>query len=209
MAETKKTKAGGKPRLTLPVIVEGRYDKSAILSMFDGLVLVTDGFGIFNSKEKQALLRKVAHKGSIVLTDSDGGGKQIRSFLSGILPKDKIINLFIPEIEGKVRRKTKASKAGLLGVEGVGAEVLMSVFDKFIDKEEAAAVEALSLTAADLYTLGLSGGEDSLRRRDLICRRSGLPTGMRAKAFLAAVNLIFTENEWRKALDEVDFEKDS
>ena len=44
-----------KPRIALPVIVEGKYDKITILSYFDADVFVTGGFSIFNAKEKQAL----------------------------------------------------------------------------------------------------------------------------------------------------------
>ena len=66
------------PHIRLPLIVEGRYDKSAVLGMFSATVITTDGFGIFNSKEKQALIRKIAKDGIIILTDSDAGGKQIR-----------------------------------------------------------------------------------------------------------------------------------
>ena len=99
------------PRLKYPVIVEGRYDKSAILGMFSGVVITTEGFGIFNNDEKRALIRRLCIDKAILLTDSDGGGRQIRSFLAGILPKDRVINLYIPQIEGKERRKTQRSKA--------------------------------------------------------------------------------------------------
>ena len=96
------------PKIKLPIIVEGRYDKSAILGMFSATVVTTDGFGVFNSKQKQMLIRKIAGDGIIILTDSDAGGKQIRSFISSILPKDKIYQLYIPRIEGKEKRKKQA-----------------------------------------------------------------------------------------------------
>ena len=109
-----------KPIIALPIVVEGRYDKSAILSMFSANVITTEGFGIFNSAEKQQLIRKIAGKsGIILLTDSDGGGRQIRSFLTSILPPEKIFQLYIPRIAGKERRKDRPSKEGVLGVEGV------------------------------------------------------------------------------------------
>ena len=76
-----------KYRIDLPILVEGRYDKNTLSQIFEATVIVLDGFGIFNSREKQALVRKIAHDGIIILTDSDAGGRQIRSFLSGILPK--------------------------------------------------------------------------------------------------------------------------
>ena len=113
-----------KLRLKYPIIVEGKYDKNTLSQIFEGVIISVGGFSVFNSKEKQALLRKVARDGIILFTDSDGGGKQIRSFLNGILPREKIHNAYIPKIEGKEKRKTKSSAQGLLGVEGMRPEVL-------------------------------------------------------------------------------------
>ncbi len=87
-----------KKKIPMPVIVEGKYDKNTLCQIFDCRVFTTGGFGIFNSKEKQALLRKIARNGVIILADSDGGGKQIRGFLQSIIPKEKIHNLYIPKI---------------------------------------------------------------------------------------------------------------
>jgi len=68
-----------KPRILFPIVVEGKYDKNTIMQIFDATVITTGGFSIFNSKEKQALLRRLAERGGIILlTDSDGGGRQIR-----------------------------------------------------------------------------------------------------------------------------------
>lgn len=190
------------PSLKMPVIVEGRYDKSAILSIFSGTVITTDGFGIFNSKEKQALVRRISDKGIILLTDPDGGGKQIRSFLTGILPSDKIHQLYVPGIKGKERRKTKASKEGFLGVEGVGAEVLRQLLTPFTDS--AAALPTGGITKTDLYTLGLFGADNSSFKRDLVCDAFRLPHGMNAKALLAALNIITDIEKLRAAVFDVE-----
>ena len=93
-------------KISLPIIVEGKYDKSTLLSIFDTTVVTLGGFGVFNSKEKQKLIRRLADGGVILLTDSDGGGSQIRKFISGLVPKEKIYQLYIPKIEGKEKRKT-------------------------------------------------------------------------------------------------------
>ena len=188
------------PVLRLPVVVEGRYDKSAILGMYSATVITTDGFGIFNSREKQALIKKVAADGIILLTDSDGGGKQIRSFLSGIIPKDKIYHLYVPMIEGKEKRKTHKSRAGLLGVEGVGAEVLRSVLDPFVTDGE---LSRGDITPTDLYALGLSGTDNSAALRDRLCERLGMPTGMSAKALLAALNIVTDLVELTRIVESV------
>ena len=59
--------------IPIPVVVEGKYDKIKLSSVIDANVITTGGFGIFNKKEKLALIRTLAEKGGIViLTDSDG-----------------------------------------------------------------------------------------------------------------------------------------
>ena len=186
------------PRLSIPVIVEGRYDKAAICSMFSATVIATDGFGVFNSKEKQALIRAVCKNGVILLTDSDGAGKMIRGFLSGIIPKDKIYQVYVPAIEGKEKRKAKRSKEGLLGVEGVGADILRPLLAPFTEGEELPVKNEIS--TAELYELGLTGGDNSLELRDKVCLKLGLPRGMGAKAFSAAVSLVTDKEGLEKIL---------
>ena len=196
-----KTDITGIPSIRYPIIVEGRYDKSAILGMYRATVITTDGFGIFNSREKQALIRKIARDGIILLTDSDGGGKQIRAFVSGIVPKDKIFQLYIPCIEGKEKRKTKASRQGLLGVEGVGADVLRRLLDPFTSD---AAVGGGDITPALMFTLGLSGGDASQRKRDAVCKALSLPDGMSSKSFLAALNIITNAQELSALVEQAE-----
>ena len=191
----------GMPRLRLPVIVEGRYDKSAILSMFSGTVITTDGFGIFNSREKQALIRKIAGEGIIILTDSDGGGKQIRSFLTSILPKDKIYQLYIPRIEGKEKRKVHRGKEGIIGVEGVGADILRGLLMPFCGTD--AGIARADMTSFNMFTLGLSGRDNSSALRDGVCRELSLPVGMSAKAFLEALNIVSSLEEVEKIVKKL------
>ena len=186
------------PRINLPIIVEGRYDKSAILGMFSATVITTEGFGIFNSKEKQALVRKISDKGVIILTDSDAGGKQIRSFISSIVPKDKIYQLYIPRIEGKEKRKKQAGREGVLGVEGVGGDVLRKILAPFTTNE--VRERATEITSVDMFNLGLSGGEGASQKRDLLCDALSLPRGMNAKALLSALNIVSTREEIKKLL---------
>ena len=60
-------------RVKEAVIVEGRYDKIRLSSLIDGLIITTDGFGIFKNKEKMNMLRHLARtRGLLVLTDSAG-----------------------------------------------------------------------------------------------------------------------------------------
>lgn len=193
-----------KKRITLPIIVEGKYDKITLASLFDCTVLTTDGFGVFNSKEKQALIRRIAKDGIIVLTDSDGGGRQIRSFLSSILEKDKVHNLYIPRIEGKERRKDKGGKAGTLGVEGMSREVLERVLAPFTDGEKLYTGAGERVTKLDFFEDGLSGGNNSVAMRRALCEAMQLPPDMTANALLEAVNLLYTREEYKSFLATVE-----
>ena len=57
------------------IVVEGRYDKNTLSQVVDAVIIETSGFGVFNNKEKQQLLRTLAEKrGLIVMTDPDGAG---------------------------------------------------------------------------------------------------------------------------------------
>ena len=193
-----------KRKLKYPVIVEGKYDKNTLSQLFDGVILSVGGFSVFNSKEKQSLLRKMARDGIVVLTDSDGGGRQIRSFLSGILPADKIHNAFVPKIEGKEKRKKKASAQGLLGVEGMSPEVLARVLSPFVEDGGRVAKNgengAKMITKLDFFEDGLAGGENSSVRRARLAERFDLPTDMTAKALLEALNLLSDYDGYKRAL---------
>ena len=195
-------------KIKLPIIVEGRYDKSTLSSIFDATVVATDGFSVFNSSEKRALIKKLAERGGIILlTDSDAGGRQIRSFLSGFLPKDKIYHLYIPEVEGKERRKKTSSKAGLLGVEGMSREILEKVLSPFIDAgacdENADKSNAKMLTKLDFFNDGLSGGTDAEEKRYALAKALSLPSGMSAKALIEAINLTVGYEEYARVYKEI------
>lgn len=190
-----------KPRVALPIIVEGRYDKIKLSSIVDADIFTTDGFALFNNKERLHLLQRLASdRGAIVLTDPDGGGRVIRSYLSGALRGERVYHLHVPAVRGKESRKEKAGKAGLLGVEGQEAEVLLSLLAPFFGGE---VTHRAALTKADLYADGLSGGVGSATRRRALCERLSLPPDLSPNALLAAINLLFTEEDYRAALGEV------
>jgi len=190
-----------KLHVSLPVIVEGKYDKIRLSGILDAVILTTAGFGIFNRAETMALIRRLAAPGGvIVLTDSDGAGKLIRSKIASALPKEKVIHLYTPQIPGKERRKSAPSKAGFLGVEGIGDDVLRALFAPFAD--DAPRREVGGITKADLYALGLTGADGSAKRRDKLCRALGLPAGMTPNALLGAVNILFGRTEFLALAEE-------
>ncbi len=189
-----------KLHIDMPVIVEGRYDKNVLLQLLDATVLTTDGFAVFNSKQKQQMLRRICReKGVILLTDPDGGGRQIRAFLLGILPRDKVYQLHIPRVAGKERRKKHASRSGTMGVEGMTPRVLLPLFAPFASDAPPRPVRE-SLTKYDLYTDGLSGKSGAAQLRRCLCLHLGLPDDLTADGLLEALNLLYTPDEYRAAL---------
>ena len=189
-----------KVRINLPIIVEGRYDKSALSGFLDATIITTGGFSIFNNKEKQALLRRISANGVILLTDSDGGGKQIRKFLQGILPPDKIHNLFIPKIEGKESRKRHKSAAGTLGVEGLEKDVILRLLTPFIDGEKVENSGKM-ITKVDFFTDKLTGCEGASENRAWLCRECNLPDDMTPNALLEAMNLLYGYDEYKRIIN--------
>ena len=181
-----------------PVVVEGKYDKIRLSNIIDAQILVTDGFGIFRKEEKRLLLRRLAaERPLIVLTDSDGGGKIIRAHLSGMLPRDRIIPLYIPQIKGKERRKDKPSAAGTLGVEGMEDDLLYELFLPYAqDGDPLARACENPLSKVDFFEDGLTGGANSAAKRDELAARVGLPAGMSANALLEALRLILSYEEY-------------
>jgi ribonuclease M5 len=185
-----------KLKIDLPIIVEGKYDKIKITSIADACVIQTDGFGVFKNSERLSLIRQLAKKSKIiVLTDSDGAGKMIRSHITSAIPKDRLIQLYTPQVKGKEKRKTAPSAEGFLGVEGTETELLRKLLEPFasgISSKEAAREE---ITKLDLFELGLTGGNDSTARRDDLALSLGLPKGMTPNALLAALNVLITKEE--------------
>ena len=193
----------GRIKLTMPVVVEGRYDKIKLLSVIDGIIITTDGFGIYKNKAKQALIRKYAETtGIIILTDSDGAGFQIRNSLKSCIGNGRAVNVYIPDIFGKERRKNKPSKEGKLGVEGIDPDILREAFEK-AGVTGSKAERTLWADKHRLVSDGLSGGDNSSELRKKLCMKLGLPERMTAKALLEALNTLLSEEEYAAALEAV------
>lgn len=184
------------------IVVEGKYDKIKLSSIIDGVVIDTEGFGIFKNKEKQKLLRTLAEKkGLLVLTDSDSAGFMIRNFISSIVPYEYITNAYIPDMYGKEKRKDFASKEGKLGVEGVPTDIIIDALEK------AGAVctftndsESRKVTNLDLFNDGLNGTADSKTNRLKLLKLLELPERLNTKGLLEVINTIMTYDEYKTAV---------
>lgn len=180
-----------------PIIVEGKYDRLRLLSVCDAQIITTDGFGIFKKNEKLALIRRLSLKSPIILlTDSDGAGKLIRSHLTSAISGDRLIQLYIPKIEGKEKRKPEPSAEGTLGVEGMERALLFDLLSPFESAEMLEASKENPLSKTDFYTDGLSGGPDSAAKRDELAQKMSLPSGMTANALLAALRILISYDEY-------------
>lgn len=189
-----------RPRVRELIVVEGRYDKNALLQAVDAAVLETGGFGIFKDRELAAFLRRLAaERGVIVLTDSDGAGFVIRNHLKGILPKEQVKHAYIPDVAGKERRKARAGREGKLGVEGMKPAVLLEALRRcgatFLDGDGAQSRAGREpITKADLLELGLAG-PGSAARRQALQKQLRLPAHLTANGLLEVLNLLYTREE--------------
>lgn len=189
-----------KPKIKEVIVVEGRYDKNALLQVVDATVITTEGFGVFNDKEKVDYLRRLAEKqGVLLLTDPDGAGFVIRNYLKGVLPPQQIKQAYVPDIFGKERRKKKGGKEGKLGVEGMSPAQLLDSLRRSgatILGEESPH-ESAGITSADLMEKGFIGPNSAQKRADLI-KKLQLPQRISTKGLLEALNLILSREEWEK-----------
>lgn len=187
------------------VIVEGRYDKIKLSSVIDGIIIETEGFGIFNNKEKQALIRRLAEtKGLLILTDSDSAGFKIRSFIRGMVPADQIKHAYIPDIFGKEKRKAEPSKEGKLGVEGIRPEIIIEALGKAgVLCEEVDNTPRREITKLDLYEDGLSGRTDSDALRKKLLKHLDLPERLTSNALVQILNTFLTYEEYKTTVREI------
>ena len=153
------------------------------------------GFSVFQNKEKLQALRMLAEKrGLILLTDSDDAGFVIRNRLKSLLPPEQIRQAFVPCVEGKERRKQKSSRQGLLGVEGMTPEVLLTALRNAGATEEVPERKQ-TVTAADLYALGLTGREGSAELRSKLAESLDLPRGISQSDLRKCVSILLTAEE--------------
>ena len=180
------------------IIVEGKYDKQRLKEFIDAPIITTSGFRVFKDKEKQALIRKLSQeRGLLILTDSDGAGLVIRNFLKGIVPADKIKNCYIPQIEGKEKRKSEPSKEGYLGVEGMTPEILKDALVRSgVDVGEGSTSASFDkITKTDMMEMGLSGADNSAVLRKQLMQELGIPTYLSANALLEILNSLYSKKE--------------
>lgn len=189
-----------KYRIQEAIIVEGKYDLHKVKNIFDGIILATDGFGIY---KKSDLLRHLdalsREKGIVILTDGDAAGSRIRSLIKSRV-SGRVLNAYIPDIYGREKRKTAPSAEGKLGVEGMKDEIILEAVRRsgatFLDEE--ALPPPPGITRLDLYEDGFFGREDSAARRKELLALAALPERMNVSALVEAINCFWGREGYRE-----------
>ena len=187
----------GKPKIREVIVVEGRYDKNTLSQVVDASILELGGFGIFNDRERTALLRRLAEtRGIVVFTDPDGAGFMIRNHLRGALQGGRVLHAYVPDVYGKERRKRRAGKEGKLGVEGMKPEVLLLALRAAgaTFEGEGTSVKENNITHADLLELNLIGPGSRAKRAALL-RALALPEHLSTNALLDVLGTLMTREE--------------
>lgn len=188
------------------ILVEGKYDKIRLSALTDAMIIETEGFGVFSDREMQAFIKKTAReKGLMIVTDADAAGFRIRNYVQNIAGDAEIVNIYIPDIYGKERRKEQPSKEGKLGVEGMPTAALEEALRRSgAFTETAGAPERAPITQLDLYEAGLSGGENSADRRRAFLAFLELPARLSGNALIKALNAFLTREAFFIKLQEFD-----
>ena len=191
------------------VIVEGKYDKMRLKGILNSVIVETGGFRLFKDAEKLSLIKNLAEKqGIVILTDSDSAGFVIRNHLKSAVSPDKIKNAYIPTIQGKEKRKSKPSKEGLLGVEGIDEkELLLSLQRAGATIENSAETSDNNskpkISKSDLYKLGLSGHDNSSILRKKLLKHLNLPEYITANALCELLSSLYSFEELKETVDTI------
>lgn len=186
--------------VSLPIIVEGKYDKITLENVVEGLIIPTDGFGIFKNKEKCRMIRELAKLkgGIIIMTDSDSAGSVIRGYIKNIVGNTPIINVYVPCLKGKEKRKSTVSKEGLLGVEGMTPQIIISALERSGVTGVSSTEKKEKITKTELFELELSGTEGSSSNRKKLLEYLSLPTKISPNAMLDVLNAMFSIEEFKE-----------
>ncbi|MGO1580648.1 MAG: ribonuclease M5 [Peptoniphilaceae bacterium] len=172
------------------IIVEGKDDIRAVKSAVDAEVISTSGFG-YGKKLINLLKELNERRGVIIFTDPDYMGNKIREDLKKHLKGAK--HAFLPQ--------SQAIKKENIGIENAKREDIIIALDKarpvFEDKE-------ILFTKKDLLSKGLSGRDNSSKKRDLVCDILRIGHG-NSKQFLNRLNSFkITREEFENAVKAVE-----
>ena len=187
------------------IVVEGKYDRERLKKVTDAAIICTGGFSLYSNKNIINSIRKMAKTtGVLILTDSDSAGFRIRNYIKQCVGRDGVVkHAYIPSLEGKERRKDRPGKEGILGVEGMSEELLADIIKSATDVREKESDTQPKITKAMLFEDGVSGGEESAKKRRRLEKILGLPPRLSANALLDVLNGAIGFEEYKKAVEKV------
>lgn len=188
-------------KLKQAVIVEGKYDKIRLSNILDATIITTDGFGIFKDMQKRQLIKLLAKKcGLVIITDSDHAGQLIRRHICDFVKTGEIVNIYLPAISGKEKRKTTFGAERILGVEGIDDKTIEEAIIKAGLTHSKTKEKGRLITNIDLFSAGLSGRQNSRLLREILCKNLNIPN-LPTPSLLDALNTLFSYEEF---LNEVE-----
>lgn len=185
------------------IVVEGKYDKEHLKKLTDAPIVCTNGFELYRSKAIIDSIKAYGKKrGVIVLTDSDRAGFRIRNYIKQCVGDICTVKqAYIPEIKGKEKRKEKAGKDGILGVEGIDEKILEEILLKVAKASEGEPLKPVE--KSEFYADGFSGKPYSAELRKKLAKELNLPTKISANALLEMVNKICGYDEYKTIVDKI------
>ncbi|MGN0107929.1 MAG: toprim domain-containing protein [Hominilimicola sp.] len=192
------------------IVVEGVYDKIKLSRFIDAVIIVTNGFRVFSDERILKSIRKMAEEtGIVILTDSDSAGFKIRNYIKQSIPEKQVKHAYVPDVRGKEKRKSEPGKEGLLGVEGIKDDIILSALQNAgcsIDGSTQTPKAGRAITKADLYKAGLSGGANSHEKRSALAAALGIPMKISANMLLDILNRLLDYDEFCEIVQNLDKE---
>lgn len=170
------------------IVVEGKSDIARVSRAVEADIIATGGFSISRStlEKIESAYKK---RGIIILTDPDGPGERIRQRLTKLFPE--ALHAFIPKSEAICRDD--------VGVENASPESIQKALSMLRIQY---AENSRRFEMGDLFAAGLTGREDSARRRAKVGAVLGIGYG-NSKQFLKRLNHFgITREEWENALQD-------
>ena len=168
------------------IVVEGATDKALLSSFLDSEIVITNGSDV--PRETIDYLREAAKASTVVvLTDPDSPGKRIRDVLDGEIPG--LLHAYVP--------KAKCIKGHKVGIAESSVDAIMEALSHVVPAPKG---KEGTMTYADLFELGLLGGDNAARNREALCLRYHLGS-CNGKTLLKRINALnLSKEEIRSAI---------
>ena len=169
------------------IVVEGRHDTQRLQRFFDCDTVETSGTGI-TEETLQMIQAAQKTRGVIIFTDPDSPGNRIRHLINQTVPGCK--NAYVQKEDARTEKKVGVEHAEKAILE----EALANLVTYTEDMKE-------TISAMDMYELGLSGRENSAELRERAGRALHIGFGS-AKTMRRRLNCLqITKEELRKVLE--------